>query len=227
MGQSARRSPGGRQEGNAVSFDLRTAFRGLAAAAIVALGFAGPAQAQDVNPLQLAVESPLGDVVLGAAKAPVTIIEYASMTCPHCAAFHNDVFGQLQAAYIDTGKVRFIIREFPLEAWAAAAFSLARCAEAATPGVYYTLIGDFFENQSVWTASVDAFVAFVQPYGFTPESFYACIEDETILAGIEWSYDRGVELGVNATPTFFINGRRQIGGISFEDLSRIIDGLLP
>jgi len=210
-----------------VTFDLRTAFRGLAAAAIVALGLAAPAQAQDVNPLQLAVESPLGDVVLGNAKAPVTIIEYASMTCPHCAAFHNDVFGQLQAAYIDTGKVRFIIREFPLDAWAAAAFSLARCAEATTPGAYYTLTSAFFENQPVWTASVEAFVAFVQPYGFTADSFNACIDDATILAGIEWSYDRGVELGVNATPTFFINGRRQIGGISFEDLSRMIDGLIP
>jgi protein-disulfide isomerase len=210
-----------------VTFDLRTAFRGLAAAAILALGLAAPAQAQDVNPLQLAVESPLGDVVLGNAKAPVTIIEYASMTCPHCAAFHNDVFGQLQAAYIDTGKVRFIMREFPLDAWAAAAFSLARCAEATTPGAYYTLTSAFFENQPVWTASVDAFVAFVQPYGFTAESFNACIDDQTILAGIEWSYDRGVELGVNATPTFFINGRRQIGGISFADLSRMIDGLIP
>lgn len=210
-----------------MTFDLRTAFRGLAAAAILALGLAAPAQAQDVNPLQLAVESPLGDVVLGNAKAPVTIIEYASMTCPHCAAFHNDVFGQLQAAYIDTGKVRFIMREFPLDAWAAAAFSLARCAEATTPGAYYTLTSAFFENQPVWTASVDAFVAFVQPYGFTAESFNACIDDQTILAGIEWSYDRGVELGVNATPTFFINGRRQIGGISFADLSRMIDGLIP
>jgi len=210
-----------------VTFDLRTAFRGLAAAAIVAFGVAAPAQAQDVNPLQLAVESPLGDVVLGNDKAPVTIIEYASMTCPHCATFHNDVFGQLQSAYIDTGKVRFIMREFPLDAWAAAAFSLARCAEATTPGAYYTLTSAFFENQRVWTASVDAFVAFVQPYGFTADSFNACIDDETILAGIEWSYDRGVELGVNATPTFFINGRRQIGGISFEDLSRMIDGLIP
>ncbi len=210
-----------------MTFDLRTAIRGLAAAGIVGLGLAGPALAQDVNPLLLAVESPLGDVVLGSAKAPVTIIEYASMTCPHCATFHNDVFGQLQAAYIDTGKVRFIIREFPLDPWAAAAFSLARCAEATTPGAYYTLTSAFFENQPVWTASVDAFIAFVQPYGFTPASFDACIEDETILAGIEWSYDRGVELGVNATPTFFINGQRQIGGISFEDFSRLIDGLIP
>lgn len=211
-----------------MSIDLRTAIRGFAAAAIVALGIAAaPAQAQDVNPLQLAVESPLGDVVLGNAKAPVTIIEYASMTCPHCAAFHNETFGLLQTNYIDTGKVRFIMREFPLDPWAAAAFSLARCAEATTPGAYYTLTGAFFENQPVWTASVDAFVAFVQPYGFTPDSFNACIDDQTIAAGIEQSYERGIALGVNATPTFFINGQRQIGEISYADLSRIIDGLLP
>src|SRR5690606_33013667 len=152
------------------------------------------AQAQDVNPLQLAVESPLGDIVLGNAKAPVTVIEYASMTCPHCAAFHNETFGDFRTAYIDTGRVRFIMREFPLDAWAAAAFSLARCAEATTPGAYYTLTSAMFENQPVWTASVDAFVAFVQPWGFTPESFDACINDEAILASIEWTYDRGVEL---------------------------------
>lgn len=211
-----------------MTFAFRTAFRGFAAAAIVALGFSmAPAHAQDVNPLQLAVEGPLGDVVLGNDKAPVTIIEYASMTCPHCAAFHNDVFAAFQAAYIDTGKVRFIIREFPLDAWAAAAFSLARCAEAVTPGAYYTLTSAFFENQPVWTASVDAFVAFVQPYGFTQQSFDTCIDDETILAGIEATYNRGVELGVNATPTFFINGQRHIGGMSLADLSRIVDGLLP
>jgi protein-disulfide isomerase len=211
-----------------VTFDIRTAFRGLAAAAIVALGFAAaPAQAQDVNPLQLGVEGPLGDVVLGNAKAPVTVIEYASMTCPHCAAFHNDVFGAFQTAYIDTGKVRFILREFPLDAWAAAAFSLARCAEATTPGAYYELTGAFFENQPVWTASVDAFMTFVQPWGFTPESFNACVDDQTIIAGIEATYNRGVELGVNATPTFFINGQRQVGEISLADLSRIVDGLLP
>lgn len=195
----------------------------------------GPARAQrrGEGPTEVPVEDlmktvdGLPDVALGPADAKVAVVEYASMTCGHCAKFHKDVFPQIKTKYIDSGKIRFIMREFPLDAWAAAAFSLARCAEATTPGAYYTLTSAFFENQPVWTASVDAFVAFVQPYGFTAESFNACIDDQTILAGIEWSYDRGVELGVNATPTFFINGRRQIGGISFADLSRMIDGLIP
>src|SRR5690554_2860460 len=101
---------------------------GAAFATLPALFAASPAQAQDASVVELGVAGPMGDMVLGDEKAPVTIYEYASMTCSHCAHFQTTTFPELKKRYIDTGKVRYVLREFPLDPVAAAAFMLARCA---------------------------------------------------------------------------------------------------
>lgn len=107
----------------------------------------GAARAQTVDVAELMKPGPLGDKSLGNEKAPVTIIEYASMTCSHCANFHATVYPVLKKKYIDTGKVRFIFREFPLDAVATAAFMLARCAP---PDKYFAMIDVLFEQQKNW-----------------------------------------------------------------------------
>ncbi len=174
---------------------------------------------------ELMVESPLGDKAIGDPNAPVTVIEYASMTCPYCRAFHMTVFDDFVAAYVDTGKVRFIFREFPLDTLAAAGAMLARC----TPGEngYFTMVDVLFETQPTWTQApdpADALLTLARQAGFTQESFEACLANQSISDGVYWSFDRGGALGVTGTPTFFINGELFSGEISFARLSQIVDG---
>ncbi len=111
---------------------------------------------------------------MGPESAPVTIIEYASMTCPHCAAFENTVFPELKKKYIDTGKVRFILREFPLDGLAAAAFMLARCAG---PDKYYPMVETLFNQQQKWAVRnpIEPLMAIAKQAGFTQQTFEACI----------------------------------------------------
>ncbi len=123
-----------------------TATFALAGAAGTVLAPLTPAKA-DTDPAVLAKAGPDGDVVLGSDKAPVTIIEYASMTCPHCAHFSEHTFPELQKRYIDTGKVRFIFREFPLDALAAAGFMLARCAGK---DKFMPVVETLFAKQREW-----------------------------------------------------------------------------
>lgn len=195
-------------------------------AAIVALAAVAttPALAQNVAPAELMVESPIGDLALGADDAPVVIYEYASMTCPHCRAFHETVFDALKTEFIDTGMVRFVMREFPLDPFAAAGFVLARC----TPDneSYYAMIDLLFNQQGAWAGNYDGLVSLALQSGFTMESFEACLQDEALVEGIYWSYDRGVELGVNATPTFFVNGERLIGEQTIEQMRAAINSKL-
>ncbi|MCW5695886.1 MAG: DsbA family protein [Bauldia sp.] len=204
-------------------------FLAMASAAFAAfIVLAAPASAQNrINEMELAVEGPLGDVVLGAADAPVTIIEYASMTCPHCANFHNTTFDALKTEYIDTGKVRFIMREFPLDPLSAAGFMLARCA----PGEngYYGMVDLLFETQGEWIVSepIPPLFALASQSGFTQESFEACLTNQEILDGVYAVYDRAAQqFAVDVTPTFFINGVRYTGSRPIEDMRAIIDPLL-
>ncbi len=211
-------------------------FLGGAIGAMLVAGFVAislPAQAQDgrVPIAELLVASPLGDVWIGDENAPVTIIEYASMTCPHCRTFHETVFDEFVAKYIDTGMVRFTIREFPIDPpqypLSAAAFMLTRCAPGANG--YLGMIGLLFEMQPMWAQVEEPIPPLLQlalQSGFTEASFGECLSDQSILDSIFWVYDRGVELGVNATPTFFINGDRYPGALTLEQLDRIIEPLL-
>jgi protein-disulfide isomerase len=209
----------------------------LSATALFTLGVAGItggvlppfttlALAQEPSPEEVAKEGPEGDVVLGSDKAPVTVIEYASMTCPHCAHFSADTFPELKKRYIDTGKVRFIFREFPLDALAAAGFMLARCAGK---DKFLPIIETLFAKQSDWVVQkpIEPLKAIAKQFGFTEESFNQCLANQKVLDNIQAVRDRAAQkLLVNSTPTFFINGKRLQGDVSIEALAKAIDPYL-
>jgi protein-disulfide isomerase len=209
----------------------------LMAAAVIALAGAGGAglilppfttiaRADDPSPDELAKAGPDGDVVLGSDKAPVTIIEYASMTCPHCAHFSTTTFPELKQRYIDTGKVRFTLREFPLDALAAAGFMLARCAGN---DKYMAIVETLFAKQSDWIVQkpIEPLKAIAKQFGFTEESFDKCLANQQVLNNIQTVRDRAAEkLGVNSTPTFFINGKKFVGDLSIESMAKEIDPYL-
>jgi protein-disulfide isomerase len=217
----------------------------LSATAIFTLaggGFAGsalplfmsPARADDAapkpdgapKPEDLAHAGPDGDVALGSDKAPVTIIEYASMTCPHCAHFSAETFPELQKRYIDTGKVRFIFREFPLDALAAAGFMLARCAGN---DKFMPVIETLFAKQAEWVVKepLEPMKSIAKQFGFTEDSFNKCLANQQVLNSIQAVRDHAVEkLGVNSTPTFFVNGKKLVGDQSIDQMAKEIDPYL-
>nr|WP_316652974.1 DsbA family protein [uncultured Gellertiella sp.] len=181
----------------------------------------------DVDMEKVLQPGALPEMSLGKADAKVTIVEYMSMTCPHCAHFHNETFEKIKEKYVDTGKVRFIIREFPFDPRAAAAFMLARCAPN---GAYFPMVAMLFKQQSVWAAADDGKAALLQMSklaGFTQESFEKCLTDQKLLNDVNSVRERGSkDFGVNATPTFLINGKRYAGAMSVETMSALIDSLL-
>lgn len=169
----------------------------------------------------------LPEMALGEANAPVTIVEYMSMTCPHCANFHNKTFDAIKAKYIDSGKVRFIVREFPFDPRAAAAFMLARCAPE---GQYFPMVSMLFKQQEQWAAAEngrDALLQMSKLAGFTQESFEACLTNQKLLDDVNAVMQRGAkEFGVKSTPTFFVNGEHYSGDMSVDVLSALIDSKL-
>jgi len=180
---------------------------------------------------ELAKPGPDGDMVLGSDNAPVTVIEYASMTCPHCAHFSETTFPELKKRYIDTGKARYIFREFPFDKLAAAAFMLARCASKdGGSEKYMAVIETLFAKQNEWVVQDDAaprLLNIAKQLGFSDESFKACLTNQQVLNGIEQVRNRGVEkLGVNSTPTFFVNGKKVVGDVPIETLAKEIDPYL-
>ena len=204
----------------------------LSAVSISGIAAAMPATAQQAGAAafsaeELAIAGPLGDKILGNALAPVTIIEYASMTCSHCASFHQNGFKFLKERYIDSGKVRYILREFPTDPLAAAGFMLAHCGGE---GRYFPIVDLIFAQQSVWTRSerpVDALLNVVKQAGFTQESFETCLRNQTLYDGVQAARQRGSEkFSVDSTPTFFINGRRVTGALAPQELEKIIEPLL-
>ena len=199
---------------------------GTAAFALASTALSTLAFAQSPAPADLAVAGPLGDQVLGKEDAPVTIIEYASMTCSHCATFHNNTYPTLKSKYIDTGKVKYILREFPLDPLAAGAFMLARCAGK---DKYYAMVDVLFQKQKDWVVQkpIEPLMAIAKQAGFTEESFNSCLQDQKMLEGIEQVRTRAAEkLGVNSTPTFFINGKVHRGSLTIEELEKQIEPLL-
>ncbi|MGL5445698.1 MAG: DsbA family protein [Rhabdaerophilum sp.] len=210
----------------------RTSLKAILALALpLALTSISPAQAQgsDTVPLKdLMQAGPLGDRVLGKDDAPVTIVEYASFSCVHCAKFHMDNLPGFKEKYIDTGKAKLIFREFPFDAMATAMSMLARCAPAER---YYPLIDLFFRRQEAIMTSpkpLDELQAAARLAGFTQESFEACLKNQAIYDGVNAVKKHGAEtLGVNSTPTFFINGKRVGGNQSLADLDKLLEPLLP
>lgn len=177
-------------------------------AAALVLG-SRPASAQSAIAAEILEPGPLPDKVLGKADAPVTIVEYSSMTCPHCQNFHLNVLPHLEKTYIETGKARLIFREFPLDQLAMAVAMLARSAPA---DKYFEVVQLYFERLNTWGRSdkpLDAIRAVAKQIGFTDESFKAALTDQKLLDAITQIRARASDkFKVNATPTFFINGKK-------------------
>ena len=174
----------------------------------------------DVSMADLLVPGPLGDEIQGQADAPVTIVEYASMTCPHCSHFHETTYPEMKKKYIDTGKVRFIFREFPLDPLAAAAAMLARCAGK---DKFFPLIDAFFAQQKDWVVQkpLQPMFAIAKQAGFTQQSFDECLANQQMLTGLEEQRTRATQkFNVNSTPTFFINGKTVRGALTPEELDK-------
>jgi len=201
---------------------------GLAVGAAVILPKLGlSALAQGVDAAALMQPGPLGDVWLGPKDAKVTIIEYASMTCSHCAAFHRTTWPALKERYIDTGKVRFTLREFPLDPLATAAFMLARCDGDAK---YYPITDLLFDQQQAWAFQqkpVDALEQMLRQAGISKEKFEACLKDQKLYDGVNATKQRGLDtFKVDSTPTFFINGERYKGEMTIDGMEKVIKPIL-
>lgn len=181
--------------------------------------------AQDLSSLMQ--PGPLGEHIVGDPDAPVTIIEYASMTCPHCRTFHKTAYPAIKEKYIDTGIAKLYFREFPFDPRSAAAFMLAECSGEEK---YFSMIDVLFEKQSVWARSekvVDELFKIAKLAGFTQESFVACLKNGELQANILSIQKKAAEdYGVDATPTFFINGTKYSGNMSAESMGEIIEALV-
>lgn len=171
----------------------------------------------------------LGDMALGSKDAPVTIIEYASMTCPHCAAFTTEVFPKLKSTYIDTGKVRFIFREFPLDQVALAASALARCVAKDDAPKYFAIVDMLFKQQNDLASDALGTINRIgKQAGFSEKMIKDCVQgDPAIQKGILDAREyANAKLKINSTPSFFINGTLVKGETSFEGFEKLITPLL-
>lgn len=177
------------------------------------------APAKDAAPV---AEQALPDMSVGKEDAPVTIVEYSSLSCPHCAHFHKDVFPSLKSEYIDTGKVRYIQREFPLNNPALAGSVLARCID---PARFFAFNALLFDKQEDWAFKDDAFKPlrlYAKQAGLTDADFEKCLDNEDLQKKILAVRARGEKEGVKGTPTFFINGKIFNGAPTLQALSDAI-----
>ena len=220
-------------------FDIRFATRrrflevslsGVAAALLVGRipAFAQEKPAGDTVPLdQLMAAQPLPDLWVGKADAPISIIEYASMTCTHCAAFHTETWPTLKSKYIETGKVRFVLREFPLDPLATAGFMLARSVGADKRNAVVDLLFDQQKNWAFVAKPLDALAATVRQAGISQAAFETVLKDQTLYEQVNKVRDQAANtFKINATPTFFINGVRKAGEMTVAELERTLDPLL-
>jgi len=187
------------------------------------LGGAPPALAQEQTPQQTPE-----DRVLGKADAPITIFEYASLTCPHCAAFDRETLPKVKENWIDTGKAKLIFRDFPLDGLALRAAMLARCAP---PDRFYGFIDTLFQSQQTWEHAKDPMEALehiARLGGMTEEQFKSCMKNEQVSNAVVGSETLAQkEYGVNSTPTFFINGTKIEGAQPYDAFDKALTAALP
>jgi len=184
-----------------------------------------PAAAADGPPIapadQLMTIGPLPDIVQGSPNAPSTIIEYASLTCTHCAQFHDNVWPQLKAKWIDTGQAKFILREFPLDPLATAAFMLARCAG---PDKRNLLVDQLFSQQKTWAfveKPIQPLFDIVKTTGMSQTDFETCLKNQELYEQVNQSRENAAEaFNIDSTPTFFVNGRKIAGELTLGDFER-------
>lgn len=210
------------------AFTTMLSLTGLAAVAgFSPLRLISDAMAQSAGDVAKPVSLP--DMALGPKDAAVTITEYASMTCPHCAAFNEQVFPKIKKEYIDTGKVRYIFREFPLDIKAAAGSMLSRCIAKDDAAKYFAVTDMLFRQQSDWVMknTTETLTRIGKQAGLTQQQVEACLKDQALLDKIaaDQKYASDV-LKVDSTPTFFINGEKIKGEASFEEFAKKINPLL-
>ena len=187
------------------------------------------ASAQGASATDVAKPVSLPDMALGPATAIVTITEYASMTCPHCADFNEKVFPKIKSEYIDTNKVRYVFREFPLDIKAAAGSMLARCIAKDDGPKYFAVIDLLFKQQGEWVMknTAETLTRIGKQAGLTQSQVEDCLKDQALLDKIAADQKFAAEvLKVNSTPTFFINGEMIKGEQSFEEFSKRINSML-
>ena len=187
----------------------------------------GDAMAQSAS--DVAKPQSLPDMALGPATSPVTITEYASMTCGHCANFNETVFPKIKSEYIDSGKIRYVFREFPLDIKAAAGSMLARCIAKEDAGKYFAVVDMLFRQQNDWVAkdTAETLTRIGKQAGLSQQAVEACLKDQALLDKIAADQKFASEvLKVNSTPTFFINGEMVKGATSFEEFDKRIKALL-
>lgn len=197
-----------------------------AVSAVSLLGMGGAASAQRMSDKILGEPGPLPEIVFGPADAKVTVVEYASLTCHHCRDFHIKTWPQVKARYVDTGKVRFILREFPLDQLALAGFALARCAGE---GNWYPTADLLYRNDDAWAhaqSPLDGLRALMLKNGMSKERFDSCLGDQALQEKILTVSRNGSVAGVNSTPTFFVNGKKYQGFMTIEQFAAIVDPLL-
>ncbi len=167
--------------------------------------------------------SPLPEMSFGGLTAPVTIVQYASMTCPHCRRFHAETFPNLKRTYIDTGKVRYILREFPIGKASGAATIALRCAP---PDKYLTLYGKFMEQQPNWVAQevkLDAIFGVAQQVGMTRPEFDACAQNHSMIENLKWVKERGRKLGIIGTPNFFVGDKLVKSVLTLDEIRALVE----
>ena len=211
----------------------RRRFGVLAGGALLATGLSGAAMAAEDKPEYyplklLAKPYEVPDMAVGNPDAPVTIYEYASATCPHCADFHVNEWPLIKKEFVETGKVRFVFREFPLDQVALAAFMLARCAAGGDVQKYQAVLDSIFKTQREWTKQPrEGLMKIMRMAGMTDKQFDACLKDEKLAKAIvNGARNASRDFRVQSTPTFFINGRKVAGRRTIEEFRKIIDEAL-
>ena len=188
------------------------------------------------RPLREVIQSPsraevmkagaLPEFALGRPEAPVTIVKYMSLTCPYCRRFMAETFPVLKREYIDTGKVRLVIREFPIGKASGTATIALRCAPM---GKYLQLYEKFLQQQSAWVSQEvrhDAIAKVAAQVGVTRAEYDACIKDQALIDNLKWVKDRGRQLGIIGTPNFFVEDRLVKKVVGMAELREMVDPLL-
>jgi protein-disulfide isomerase len=204
---------------------LEVSLRIFSLIALLALSIYAPTTGVAEN---LPLADALNDRVLGNPSAPITIVEYSSLTCPNCRSFHQDVFPELMKAYIKTGKAKLVFRDFPLDGLALRASMMARCAPTDR---YFKYIDVLYRTQSTWATESDPLIALARVGklgGMNQTDFDACMQNEALFDGILRSRQvASVEFSIEGTPTFIINGKKMTQPATFESFDSILKKLTP
>ncbi len=184
------------------------------------------------NPVKIQIDSEVlkvlpSDIIYGDKSAPVVMIEYSSLSCPHCAAFNHEAFEKIKSEYIETKKVQFVHRDFPLNQPALAAGMFAICQANKNSDKYYTLIKALFKTQDSWAFDpkfIEKLQSIAQLDGMSLEKFNSCVNDKNLQEKIlKDRMEASQALKIQSTPTFFINGEKSEGYVDYVSIKKIID----